>query len=65
MFPWGKWQRNFGWQCKHCGRKYGGGVQLYMCRNCGNDPANEFCLTCASALNFNCPYCKNDHLVKG
>ena len=65
MLPWGKWWRNFGWQCKNCYRKFGGGVQLYMCKNCGNDPHNEFCLPCANKLNWNCPNCHIAHIVKG
>ena len=63
MLPWGKWMRNFGWQCKNCDRRFGGGVPLYMCSRCGDDPHNEFCVACASELNWTCPYC-NGRIVR-
>ena len=65
MFPWGKGLRNFGWYCKRCNKHFGGGVQLYMCQRCGDDPANEYCLNCAGALDFNCPICRSGRIVKG
>jgi hypothetical protein len=60
--------RNFGWECKgrdHRGnRQMQAGVPLYYCRNCGIDPANEYCLNCASNMQWQCPRC-NGRLIPG
>ncbi len=56
MLPWFKGYRNFGWVCKYCGDNIPGGVQLYYCPYCGVNPANEYCLNCASnKLHWKCP----------